>query len=98
MSTVDADSATAARLRGDFLLSQVHAQLAELQQTIRGQSIKVVRAVLRSMRQHEHSPRREDVFIPELGCTLGEFAVLHLLHPYAPPAPLVAPPVAPLRP
>jgi hypothetical protein len=38
------------------------------------------------------------VFIPELGCTLGEFAVLHLLHPYAPPAPLVAPPVAPLRP
>jgi hypothetical protein len=68
--------------RADYLLTKVHGDLAALQQAVRCQPVKVMRAVLRTMRQHEHSSRREDVFVPELGCTTGEFAVLHLLRPY----------------
>ena len=69
-------------LRSDYLVTQVHNNLAELQRNVRLQPVKVMRAVLRTMRQYEQSARREDVFVPELGCTTGEFAVLHLLKPY----------------
>ena len=72
----------ALRLRGDYLLGLVHENCAALQRNARSQPVKVMRAILRMMRQYEACDRREDVFIPQLGCTTGEFAVLHLLRPY----------------
>jgi hypothetical protein len=69
-------------LKSDYLVAQVHNNLAALQRAVRVQPVKVMRTVLRTMRQYEQSARREDVFVPELGCTTGEFAVLHLLRPY----------------
>ena len=66
-------------LHKDFLMKEVYRDLINLQKHIEELGVRAKRYSYSAMRTNEEDPACTDIFLPIVGCTLGEFSLTQLV-------------------
>ena len=63
----------------DFLMQKQKLLQNELGNWIKQLGVKKMRKIFKLMREYQQDPNREELFVPLIGATLGEFATAKIV-------------------